>query len=295
MQPIRINYKAVTLLLSLTFTLLLMFMKLIFSHTAASDTTLLLSNTSSLHIEQFESNITKTEPPLDWKERNIEEVPQEMKVGNDYSTIGIRESTIALNGLSGPIYFREALDESKAGEGKIEGSVLLLHGALYSSHTWLELGTLHQLAKFGYRAVAVDLPGYVNSRDVQLQGDAGDVMVDLLAKLKLIRPVVISPSISGLYGLPLVLKHSDLIRGFVPVSPVGTGNYTAEVYAATNVPTMIVYGELDKDLGDTSYEHLKNMPNIQLHKMKNANHAAYMDLPDRFHQLLYNFLSHIPK
>ncbi|XP_070558492.1 putative protein-lysine deacylase ABHD14B isoform X2 [Ptychodera flava] len=294
MQPVRINYRAVGVLGTLIFTFTFLFFKLIFSHSSYSyEVGMYLSNSSSGAFEQSESNFTKTEPPRDWKERDIEEIPQELKVGNDYSTIGIREATMSLEGASGPVYFREALDESRA--DSIEGSVVLLHGALYSSHTWLELGTLHQLAKLGYRALAIDLPGFVNSKDVQLLGDAGGMVASFIEKLSLGQPVIVSPSMSGQYSLPFLFKHPELVRGFVPVAPVGTGNYTAEQYAAINVPTMIVYGELDTDLGATSYEHLQNLPNIQTHKIRNANHAAYMDATDRFHQLLYNFLAHIPK
>lgn len=44
-------------------------------------------------------------------------------------------------------------------------SVLLLHGARYTSSTWVDLGTLTALANAGYRAVAVDLPAHGSSGD----------------------------------------------------------------------------------------------------------------------------------
>src|SRR5688572_25069784 len=38
--------------------------------------------------------------------------------------------------------------------------VLLLHGQRFHSKTWKELGTLDRLAKEGFRAIALDLPGF---------------------------------------------------------------------------------------------------------------------------------------
>ena len=52
------------------------------------------------------------------------------------------------------VYYREAVSSSVVKE-----TVLLLHGAAFSSSTWSDLGTLQLLAAMGHRALAIDIPG----------------------------------------------------------------------------------------------------------------------------------------
>lgn len=61
------------------------------------------------------------------------------------------------------------------------------------------------------------------------------------------------------------------------------------VYVAfcTQVPTMIVYGERD---AGAPVDTLHQMPNSKVFKIKNAGHACYMNDPNEWHRLLYNFL-----
>jgi len=50
---------------------------------------------------------------------------------------------------------------------------------------------------------------------------------------------------------------------------------------------MIVYGEKDTK---APVDTLRQMPNSEVFMMKNAGHPCYMDDPNEWHRLLYNFL-----
>lgn len=166
--------------------------------------------------------------------------------------------------------------------------VLLLHGARFSSQTWREINTLTILADKGYRAVAVDLPGYGNSQS--LAGSAPQFLLDLLNALNLNLPVIVSPSMSGNYSLPFIVNHRELLRGFVAVAPVGISQ-TALQLKGIDLPTLAIWGSNDKIIPLQQAELLvKLMPNAQKVILPNAGHPCYLGATDEFHKHLLTFL-----
>jgi abhydrolase domain-containing protein 14 len=51
-----------------------------------------------------------------------------------------------------------------------------------------------------------------------------------------------------------------------------------------------VYGSKDAKLGLESAGNLRNLANQEIHVMEDAGHACYLNNPDEWHMLLYNFL-----
>lgn len=194
--------------------------------------------------------------------------------------------------VNGVFYRRESPPNSRF-------SVLLLHGQSFSSQTWDDLGTLKFLRSKNYDAVAIDLPGFGNSKDFDSIPNTRKKRFDLLAtiigKLKIERPVIVSPSMSGSYSLPYIFDGGDgrNLRGFVPVAPVGTGDYTKEDYESIHFPTLIVLGENDQTIGKSSLRNLAKIPGCEIHMIKGAGHACYMNNPEEFHQSLDKFLSKV--
>ena len=98
------------------------------------------------------------------------------------------------------------------------------------------------MASLGHRVIAVDLPGYGQSG--RFNGDRGEFLETLIETLIPGRkPVLVSPSMSGTFSLPLLDRNQDLLCGFIPVAPVATTSYGKAFYEAIRVPTMIVYGD----------------------------------------------------
>ena len=176
--------------------------------------------------------------------------------------------------------------------GAEEGrSVLLLHGRSFHAGTWLNLGTLDLLAKNSYKAVALDLPGFGKSEGTLPPPEA--FLAELIPELDLVKPVVVAPSMSGLFAFPFIKHHPRLAGGFVPVAPVGAREY-APLLGETDVATLIFWGEKDDLFAPSEGEYLAgHLPRSRLVVIPEAGHACYLDSPDEFHNELVGFLDRL--
>lgn len=170
-------------------------------------------------------------------------------------------------------------------------TVVLLHGASFSSQTWEDLGTLQVLAQAGYRGLAVDLPGFGGSQPNA--SGPGRWLRKLLHLLDLPRPVLVAPSMSGRYALPLVVEDAHLLAGLLVVAPVGIPKRAADL-ARITCPVLVLWGGDDKLIPPEQAELLADgVPHGQYVIWEGARHAAYMDDPARFHTLLLDFLQRV--
>ncbi len=166
--------------------------------------------------------------------------------------------------------------------------VLLLHGAKYSSKTWEELGTLALLAANGYRAIAIDLPGYGESRDAEV--DDGHFIFELCDALSIAKCALISPSMSGRFAFPFVAQHPERVAAFIPIAPVGVEEFSSKL-ASVVAPTLVIWGANDALIAPAQADMLTAaIPRAEKFVIADADHACYLAQPKEFHTRLLEFL-----
>ena len=171
--------------------------------------------------------------------------------------------------------------------------VLLLHGARFDSETWRGLSTLDLLAKAGFHVIALDLPGYGRSEVSPLDPEV--FLAEAMPALGLESAVIVSPSMSGQYSFPLLIRSPEKVAGFVPIAPAGSDKYL-RLLKKVKVPTLIIWGEKDEiipmEKSDALVAVLEDAKRVIL---KGAGHPCYVDSPEEFHRELLSFLESLSR
>lgn len=170
-------------------------------------------------------------------------------------------------------------------------TVLFLHGASFSSADWQTLGTLDLLAAAGWRAIAVDLPGFGKSTKTTMP--PSELLPALYVAFQIDKPVIVAPSMSGGYALPFLARAPGKLRGFVALAPVGIPE-NAERLQDNPVPSLLFWGQKDRIVPVAMGQALLNaLAEATFICIEDGGHAAYMDNPTKFHVELVRFLDEV--
>lgn len=177
-----------------------------------------------------------------------------------------------------------------------DAAVLFLHGAAFTSQTWVDNGILATVGAAGHRSVAIDLPGSGSSDDVDLDDEEFLAALFVALDLDPASTVVVSPSMSGIFSLPALRDpfFADL-AGYVPVAPSGAGSF-ADDGPPVEAPALLVWGDGDGSDPAGAAERLREgFVDAEVVIIDDAGHAAYQQQPEAFTSALLAFVDRLPR
>lgn len=171
--------------------------------------------------------------------------------------------------------------------GDAANTVVLLHGKSFSAETWRETGTLSALGGAGFRACAIDLPGYGQSAPSEEGVD--HILGPILDAMGISSSIIVAASFSGWYALPMILAHPEQIRGFVSVASRGIRKYREDL-GRLSFPVLAVWGEKDDLIPVERADILMDsVPNGEKVVIPEGTHASYLSDPERFNREILRF------
>ena len=176
----------------------------------------------------------------------------------------------------------------RSGEGNPQ-SVIFLHGKRFSSLNWEEVGTLDLLAEKGFDAIAIDLPGYGKSPAADNIA-VEEVLPLIMEALGVIKPIIVAPSFSGTYALPVISEHPSDFTGVVAPAPLGVTE-NGGALKGTALPFLIIWGDNDPIVPVENAHILDSLlANSHVVIIPDGGHPTYINQPDTFHRHLVRFL-----
>lgn len=190
---------------------------------------------------------------------------------------------------------------------KDKPAIILFHGNAFSLDNWKQIGTLEALSRLGYAVFAIDLPVGKGSKSDKISqssfkeySQVTPWIEKILEKLQIpndIPIVLVGPSMGGGIAISFALTHQKRTSALVLVAPsLGLlSDDERENISDLEIPVLLVWGDRDNVFPQGEYgKPLKEkLSHAKLLILSNAGHAAYLDKPGEFNELLSDFLSEV--
>jgi Predicted hydrolases or acyltransferases (alpha/beta hydrolase superfamily) len=176
------------------------------------------------------------------------------------------------------------------GSGK---PLVLLHGWSFNAETWVECGVFDALAR-RYAVYAVDMPYGVRTKSDRFHAPRPEYarfLRHVLDALGLADPPLVGPSASGEVVLWYLAQRLPA-KAAVVVGPVGLVGELLKALEEVETPILAVWGELDEISPPSNAQVLRGR-NVKTAMLRGAGHAAYLDKPKEFVELLLEFLGSV--
>ena len=160
--------------------------------------------------------------------------------------------------------------------------IIFLHGYMYTSDVWNEIGLLRILEQRNIPFKAIDMP-YGKISECCPKTSTAELNVDLVASVAGRDPVIVGASLGGYIALKYSMSYP--VKGMLLAAPVmSLQEELTRHYNRLDSKISIVYGDSDNIVPVNEMKKLSGLFGIDLKVYKNAEHPAYLDYPERFNQ-----------
>lgn len=182
-----------------------------------------------------------------------------------------------------------------------KGPVVFFHGNAFSLDNWKSIGTLDLLTENGYAVFAIDLPIGKGSKSDKIDEFKNySQVVPWIEKIFGALGVkthlaIVGPSMGGGAALSFALAHPEMISALVLVAPA-LGNMRSEErdkIPDLEMPVLLLWGDKDNVFPPGEYARplKEEFRRAKLLFISDAGHAAYLDKPQEFNEIVLDFLA----
>lgn len=176
----------------------------------------------------------------------------------------------------------------KAERDNNDGTVILLHGKKYNAYNWINSGIVGRLNDEGFEVIALELPGYGLSEDLNLEKE--DFLREFVVQLKIEEFHLLGPSFSGEISIKFALKYGSMLKTLTIVDSINVDKYE-ELLKNIKVKTLIVWGKKD-DIAPYEFANIlkNNIIDSSLFTFEYLGHTCYFEEPGVFSDALVKFI-----
>jgi abhydrolase domain-containing protein 14 len=179
--------------------------------------------------------------------------------------------------------------------------VVLFHGFSFNLDVWGKTGTYRELERRSIPYLGVDLP---RGKETQTQKKNLPQLSDYVPLLeKLFREagirarakiIIVGPSMGGAFALTYATERKDQVLGLILVAPSLSG-INQELLETLDVPVLLIWGDRDTifPVEDKGREIKRLLSHSKLLIVKRARHPVYLDRPEEFHELFFDFIEEL--
>ncbi|MFO8111089.1 MAG: alpha/beta hydrolase [Desulfosalsimonadaceae bacterium] len=158
--------------------------------------------------------------------------------------------------------------------------IIFLHGYMFTSDVWNEIGLLRVLEQRNIPFKAVDMP-YGKISECSPRTTSAEKNISIISSIAGKEPVLVGASLGGYIALKYSVTYP--VRGLLLAAPVmSMQEDLVKHYPDLRAKVSIVYGDGDNIVSANEMKKLSRRFNTALNIYKNASHPAYLDYPERF-------------